>query len=181
MVWVGEIKASRHSQNGVAPALSRDSCWTQMANLSVSDTAQEDWAKMKSVFEAMAAGAANQDVSWCAEDRWWQAALIELEQLMQTKRDTMTSRNKPTTNAPNREVLAAYLASHPATHEIWRDPSAAVTAAPPRTAPVDAAQQPRKAVKRSVDASPASVGSGSDASTTSPSRQGSISSFLTRL
>ena len=160
MGWVAEIKASKHSQKGVAPALSSDSCWTQLAKLSVSDTPQEAWAKMKSVFEAMAASAANQDVLWSVVDRpGWPAALVELEELMRLKREAMTSNNKPTTNAPNRQVLTEYLRSHPADHAIWHDPTAAAaTAAPRRTAPIDGspAEQPRKAAKRTAVASPSS-------------------------
>jgi hypothetical protein len=166
MGWVKEIKASKHSRSvkGEAPALSgSDSCWTQLAKLAVSDTPQEDWAKMRSVFEAMATSAANQDVWWSVADRpGWPAALVELEELMRLKRETMTSNNKPRTNAPNRQVLTEYLASHPPTHEIWSDPSAAATAAPPaaprRTAPIDGSTvaRPRKAAKRTAVASPSS-------------------------
>jgi hypothetical protein len=145
---------------GEAPALSgSDSCWTQLAKLAVSDTPQEDWAKMRSVFEAMAASAANQDGWWSVADRTgWTAALGELEERMRLKREAMTSNNKPKTNAPNRQVLTEYLASHPATHEIWRDPSAAATSAPRRPAPSDGspAAQPRKAAKRTAVASPSS-------------------------
>ena len=77
---------------------------------------------------------------------------------MQTERNGMTGNNVPTMNAPNRKVLASFLQSHPADHEIWRDPAAAATGAPRRTAPTDGAPavQPRKAAKKSVDTSPAS-------------------------
>ena len=69
----------------------------------------------------------------------------------------MTRGNVPKTNAPIREVLASFLQSHPAEHEIWRDPTAAATGALRRPAPTDApAVQPRKAAKKSVDTSPAS-------------------------
>ena len=66
--------------------------------------------------------------------------------------------NVPTTNAPSREVLTAFLHSHPADHEIWRDPTATATGAPRRIATTDGAPavQPRKAAKKSVDTSPAS-------------------------
>jgi hypothetical protein len=160
MGWAAEIKASKHSLKGEAPALSGcDSCWTQLAKLAVIDTPQEAWAKMKSVFEAIAASAANQDVWWSVADRpGWPEALVELEELMRLKRKGMTSINKPKTNAPNRQVLTEYLRSHPADHEIWSDPSAAATAAPLRTAPIDGfpAEQPRKAAKRTAVASPSS-------------------------
>ena len=162
MIWVGEIRASKHSNNGVAPALSgADSLWTKLATLAVmedTDTAQERWEEMMGVFERLAAGAANQDMFWSKGHLYWRAALIELELLMQTERNGMTGNNVPTTNAPNRKVLASFLQSHPADHEIWRDPAAAATGAPRRTAPTDGAPavQPRKAAKRSVDTSPAS-------------------------
>jgi hypothetical protein len=161
MVWVGEIKTSKHSNNGVAPALKADSLYTQLAKLAVmedTDTAQERWEEMMRVFERLAAGAANQDMFWSKGHLYWRAALIELELLMQTERNGMTGNNVPTTNAPNRKVLASFLQSHPADHEIWRDPAAAATGAPRRTAPTDGAPavQPRKAAKRSVDTSPAS-------------------------
>ena len=87
-----------------------------------------------------------------------QGRSAELEERMRLKREAMTSNNKPKTNAPNRQVLTEYLASHPATHEIWRDPSAAATSAPRRPAPSDGspAAQPRKAAKRTAVASPSS-------------------------
>jgi hypothetical protein len=161
MIWVGEIRASKHSNNGVSPALSgADSLWTKLATLAVmgdTDTAQERWEEMMRVFERLAAGAANQDMFWSKGHLYWRAALIELELLMQTERNGMRGNNVPTTNAPNRKVLASFLQSHPADHEIWRDPAAAATGAPRRTAPTDGAPavQPRKAAKKSVDTSTA--------------------------
>jgi hypothetical protein len=88
------------------------------------------------------------------------------------------------TLAPSREVLSAFLESHPADHAIWCDSTAALTAASRRTLPTDGTEQLRKAAKRSVDASPASVSGGSGASTKSISQvslpQGSRPNSLPR-
>ena len=151
MVRVREIKASKHSNNGGAPALSADSLYTQLATLAVmkdTDTAQARWEEMKRVFERLAAGAANQDMFWSKAHLYWRAALPKLEQLMAERIRKMTFR----------EVLASFLQSHPAGHDIWRDPTAAATGALRRPAPTDGAPtvQPRKAAKQSADTSPAS-------------------------